>query len=259
MVIGKKIFDFYLKSSLHVAFAIFSFVKVTELSLNISPNLVFELAVFFGSVIGYNFLKQEGFWLTKKFDFQRNKAVLGVTILAFLFFLSCFFQLSINKQVAFVKISFLVLGYPFLRKYGFLKIGMVSFCVTFVVSVIPTLDLKILLTSYTMFQLKLFFLIGALMIPFEIYDSQFDAWTLQTIPQKFGSRKAKWIGYVFLLVFILFSFLNYKLIFFLIDAFIAVIVGISIYFSSVKKSKYYTSFWVESIPVFWWLILVFVG
>lgn len=257
MAVLKKIFDFYIKSSLHVAFAIFSFVKVTELSLNISPNLVFELAVFFGSVIGYNFLKQDGFWLSKKYSFQNNKDVFSVTLFAFLFFLICFFQLSINKQVTFVKIFFLVLCYPFLRKYWFLKIAMVSFCVTIVVSYIPTLNLKMILISYSLFQLKLFFLICALMIPFEIYDSQFDALTLQTIPQKFGIRKAKWIGYFFLLVFILFASFNSKLILLIIDFFIAVLVGISIHFSSVKNSKYYTSFWVEAISIFWWMLLLF--
>ena len=34
--------------------------------------------------------------------------------------------------------------------------------------------------------------------------------------------------------------------------FILVIVGF-LYFSNEKRSKYYASFWVESIPIFWWL------
>ena len=256
MIAWRKIFDFYIKSSLHVAFAIFSFVKVTVLSLNISTDVFFEATVFFGSVIGYNFLKYDGFWLSKKFDFQKIKNIFGVTILAFLFFLFCFFQLGITKQFAFIKIAVIVLCYPFLRKYGFLKIAVVSFCVTFVVSYMPTLDLQIILISYRFFQLKLFFLICALMIPFEIFDSQFDAFTLQTIPQKFGLRNAKITGYLFLIIFCVFGFFNNLLFKILMDILISIIVGFFIYYASIKNSKYYTSFWVESIPIFWWILVL---
>ncbi len=242
-----------------MAFAIFSFVKVTELSLNISLNLVFELAVFFGSVIAYNFLKQEGFWLSKKFNFQKNNVVFFVTMLALLFFVFYFFKIYKSQQLAFVSIAFLVLLYPFLRRYWFFKIGMVSFCVTFVVSFIPLLSTSSMVLSYSWFSLKLFVLICALMLPFEIYDSQFDALTLQTIPQKFGVRKAKQMGYVFLLVFLLVASFYSKLILLRIDFFIAILVGILIYFSSVKNSKYFTSFWVEAIPIFWWILLLFLS
>lgn len=259
MKLVKKIFDFYIKSSLHVALAIVSFVKVTELSLNISFSSHLILAIFFGSVVGYNFLKYEGFWLSKKFNFQKYIGVFFVTMVAFLFFVFYFFQLCRSQQVAFVSTAFLVLFYPFLRKYWFFKIGMVSFCVTFVVSCIPLLSASSMELSDTWFSLKLFVLIGALMLPFEIYDSQFDALTLQTIPQKFGVRKAKQMGYVFLLIFLLFASFHSKITLFLIDLFIAVLVGISIYFASVKNSKYYTSFWVEAIPIFWWMLLLFLS
>lgn len=259
MKLGKRIFDFYIKSSLHVALAIVSFVKVTELSLNSSFSIHLAFAIFFGSVVGYNFLKYEGFWLTKKFNFQKNNGVFLVTILALLFFIFYFFQLYKTQQVAFVSIAFLVFLYPFLRKYWFFKIGMVSFCVTFVVSCIPLLSTSSMELSNTWFSLKLFVLIAALMIPFEIYDSQFDALTLQTIPQKFGIRKAKQLGYVFLLVFLLVASYQSKLNLLFIDFFIAVLVGFSIYFASVKNSKYYTSFWVEAIPIFWWFLLLFLS
>ena len=156
-------------------------------------------------------------------------------------------------QIAFLQIFFFFLLYPFLRKYWFLKIAVVSFCVTYVVSYIPTLDAKILFFFDTILQVKLFFLICALLIPFEIYDSQHDAITLQTIPQKFGVKKAKYLGYVFLAVFCILSLI---LRFERFDVVIAIIIGLFIRFSSTKNSKYYTSFWVESIPILWWLILV---
>lgn len=253
MLVFKKFLDFYIKSSLHVAFAIFSFVKVATLSLNISSNLFLELAIFSGSVLVYTILKYFEFWQSTKFSFRKNKSVLGVTIVAFLVFVFCFFQLKLSFQTAFLKIFFLVILYPFLRKYWFLKIAVVSFCVTFVVSNIPTLDTKILFFSDTILQVKLFFLMCALLIPFEIYDSQYDLQTLQTLPQKFGINKAKYFGYLFLVIFCMLGLLFQ---FEILDIVIAIIVGFIIRFSSTKNSKYYTSFWVESIPILWWILFL---
>ena len=56
-------------------------------------------------------------------------------------------------------------------------------------------------------------------------------------------------------VFCLFSLLlQYEIL----DIVIAIVIGLFIRFSSTKNTKYYTSFWVECIPILWWLILVFV-
>jgi uncharacterized membrane protein YczE len=107
----------------------------------------------------------------------------------------------------------------------------------------------------TILQVKLFFLICALLIPFEIYDSKHDAITLQTIPQKFGVKKTKYLGYLFLICFCILSLqLQYEIL----DIVIAIVIGLFIRFSSTKNTKYYTSFWVESIPILWWiLVLIF--
>ena len=253
MFVLKQIFDLYIKSSLHVAFAIFSFVKVVELSLNISSNVFLEAAIFSGSVLGYSVLKYYEFWKSTKFSVHKNKSVLGITTVAFLTFVFCFFQLKFSFQIAFLQIFFLVLLYPFLRKYWFFKIAVVSFCVTYVVSYIPTLETKMVFFYDTILQVKLFFLICALLIPFEIYDSQHDAITLQTIPQKFGIKKTKFLGYVFLAVFCILSLI---LRFERFDIVIAIIIGLFIRFSSTKNTKYYTSFWVESIPILWWLLVL---
>ncbi|WP_396152330.1 hypothetical protein [Flavobacterium sp.] len=253
MFVLKQIFDLYIKSSLHVAFAIFSFVKVVELSLNISSHVFLEVAIFSGTVLGYSVLKYYEFWKSTKFSVHKNKSVLGITTVAFLTFVFCFFQLKFSFQIAFFQIFFLVLLYPFLRKYWFLKIAVVSFCVTYVVSYIPTLETKTVFFYDTILQVKLFFLICALLIPFEIYDSQHDAITLQTIPQKFGIKKTKYLGYFFLICFCILS-LIFR--FERFDVVIAIIIGLFIRFSSTKNTKYYTSFWVESIPILWWLILV---
>jgi len=38
---------------------------------------------------------------------------------------------------------------------------------------------------------------------------------------------------------------------------IAVITALFLAFANEKRSKYYTSFWVESVPIVWWLCVLF--
>jgi len=82
---------------------------------------------------------------------------------------------------------------------------------------------------------------------------------LQTIPQKFGVKKTKYLGYLFLICFCILSLLlQYEILDIVIAILIAIVIGLFIRFSSTKNTKYYTSFWVESIPILWWiLVLIF--
>ena len=40
---------------------------------------------------------------------------------------------------------------------------------------------------------------------------------------------------------------------------ISIITAMFIKFTSLKRNQYYTSFWVESIPVLWFVILLFLN
>jgi hypothetical protein len=37
---------------------------------------------------------------------------------------------------------------------------------------------------------------------------------------------------------------------------IATVIALFLLFVNEKRSKYYTSLWVESVPIFWWLMVV---
>jgi hypothetical protein len=95
-------------------------------------------------------------------------------------------------------------------------------------------------------------LIYALMCVFEIIDVQFDTLTLKTLPQRIGVQKTKRLGYFLLLLFLgIDAMIQSQWI--LLDFFFVVTIAVFLYFSNEKQSKYYTSFWVESIPIVWWL------
>jgi hypothetical protein len=254
----KQFVDFYINSSIHVAIAVFAFMQVTSLHLNnpITENV--DGIVFLGTIVGYNFLK---------YDLLRNPKLLFskflfspifiFTFLCFLGLIYLFLGLRTNYQILFIVPFATTLLYPFFRKYGLLKIFIVAFCITFAVVEIPVLEVSISRNEVFLFEIKLFFILLALLIPFEIYDSQFDEEKLQTIPQKYGFVKAKIIGILFLVL----SFFNFKsemqnnLNVFIADMVIALLIIVFILFSSVKRSKYYTIFWVESVPIFWVMLI----
>jgi hypothetical protein len=247
----KRIFDFYLNTSIHVAVAVFSLVQITKLDLNISTNLNVDFFIFFGTVLGYNFLKYAEVFKNKIFTFQKNYLIVLVSLIAIFGMIFYFFELEKRVQIAFLKIGFVVLSYPFLRKYGFLKMFVVAFCVTYITAFIPEIKYKL----NWLYLLQRFLIVICLLIPLEICDLQSDSKTLKTLPKIIGIRNLKILGYGLLVIF---WFLKLKFdIDIDIDIVIAIGIAIFIFFSDQNKSKYYTSFWVESVPIIWWILLVF--
>ena len=121
---------------------------------------------------------------------------------------------------------------------------------------IPYLTVKILSADYYVTWVQRFIFVICWIIPFEILDSKTDAVSLNTLPQKYGVRRAKLFGMILVIPFMIMEFLKVNYSFAVLP--IAVIMVLFIHFSSVKRSQYYTSFWVESVPVLWWMLLLLV-
>jgi hypothetical protein len=250
----KIIFDFYIQSSLHVAFAIFALLHVTEVSLELTGNRNLECIIFFGTIVGYNFLKYFEAFQKGNYDFKKNHYVIGLTFLSIIAVIFFFLQLKSETQIFFIKIGLLVALYPFLRKFGFWKLFLVSFCVTAITVYAPIFQQVSLSNNEKIILLQRFLIVISLMIPFEILDSQTDNETLKTLPQRFGILKTKWFGILILLPFIVLEFFKEKIE---ISTFvIAIITALFIVFTTFKRDKYYTSFWLESVPILWWMVLV---
>jgi hypothetical protein len=239
----KQFLDFYINTSIYVAIAVFSLVQITKLSLNISTNLDLDFFIFFGTILGYNFLKYfEVFW-NRIFSFKKNYCIVLVSSIAFFGMFFYFFKLEKSIQIEFIKIGFVILLYPFLRKYGFLKMLVVAFCITYITAHIPEMNHKL----NWMYLLQRFLIVFCLLIPLEICDLVADSETIKTVPKIIGIQNLKVLGYLFLVVSC-FLKLNYE---------IAILIAIAIFFSNEKCSKYYTSFWVESLPISWLIFLLF--
>ena len=89
-----------------------------------------QLLFFFGTIVGYNFLKYFEAFQKGTFDLKENRWLVGLTFFSIIATIFYFLQLSHSLQVYFIKIGAMVALYPFLRKFGFWKLFLVSFCVT---------------------------------------------------------------------------------------------------------------------------------
>ncbi|WP_310378450.1 hypothetical protein [Flavobacterium sp.] len=250
MKVFKYILDLYINASIHVAIAVFSLIQLTKYALNSSTNTNLDFFIFFGTILGYNFLKYfEVFW-KQVFTFKKNYAILLVSLTAIIGMFFCFFQLEKIIQLEFIKIGLLVLIYPFIRKFGLIKMIFVSLCLTLITVYILEINHNYI------YLFQRFAIIFCLLIPLEICDFEVDSKTIKTLPKIIGIQNLKVLGYLLLVLFCTLDFLFFKLNL-TIDFVIAIVIAISIFFSNENRSKYYTSFWVESVPVFWLCLLTF--
>src|SRR5690606_3793299 len=103
-----------------------------------------------------------------------------------------------------------------------------------------------------------FLYIIILMIPFEIRDMEEDNLRLKTIPQQLGIKRTKLLGILLLVPFYALEFLkdvvSWDRVYVL--TIISIITALLIFFSKEKQGKYYSGFWVESLPILWWVLLL---
>lgn len=66
MKLLKQIFDFYLISSIHVALSCYALVRITFHIFHIQYDESMALFVFFGTIVGYNFVKYDALVRVKK-------------------------------------------------------------------------------------------------------------------------------------------------------------------------------------------------
>lgn len=275
MRVLRQLFNFYINSSIHVGISCYALVKMTQYMFHISFDNPIANFAFFGTIVGYNFVKYDALARTKRLQ-MRNQlktiAIFSVFSLAMVGYY--FFQLQRVTQIVSIVFLVITLVYtlPFFpnrknaRNWAGVKIYIVALSWVGVTLVLPLLNANVPISSD--FYLKCaqrFILIFVLVLIFEIIDLANDDPHLQTVPQQIGVKKTKILGYILLLIFFGLEFFNSALInpvnfqnsvlqLFLIFA-VAITIAFFLFFANEKRSKYYTSFWVESIPVFWWLLL----
>lgn len=270
MQIFKRLLDFYINSSIHVALSVYALVRMTGYMFGIDDIHPSSLFAFFGTIVAYNFVKYDT--LARRHKLQVRTGLKLIAALSFLSFLATvYYFLQLLQTTRVIACAFLVLtllyALPFFpnkknaRNWAGIKIYIVALCWVGITLFLPVINAGIPFSpAVFMVGLQRFILIFVLILIFEVIDMKEDNPNLKTIPQQIGIRNTKIIGSILLFIFIVvpFFFANLPVPAGYIRMGIALTTLLFLLFANEKRSKYYTSFWAESIPVLWW-VLVMVG
>lgn len=278
-----NIFNFCINSSIWVAITVSALVAITYYNFEIELNETVLKFVFLGTVFGYNFIKY--------FEEERLSDIKSMLVkLNFSTLIEKFKNLKIQEKLTFfisavsliccmilvfrlqimtllillipVVLSFFYarsFGYKTLRNISGLKIYVVAVVWAFVTVLIPIIESEINMSAdvWLTFSQRFLFVV-VLILPFEIRDLSVDDEKLKTLPQKIGLRKTKLFGVLLLSLFFVLEFLKDELLVvnILILSVLVLITALFLVRATTQQSKYYASFFVEGIPVFWLLLLL---
>jgi hypothetical protein len=268
MLILKRIFDFYLDASVHVAFAVFALTSITWITLDIPVNQHFSFFLLFGTVTCYNFIKYgveaEKYILVAN-RYQKNIQFLSFIALVFAMYHAYFLGLSVWLGIFVILALTGLYALPVLpqtrnlRSWAGFKIFIVALVWAASTVVLPFLTYDNVLpwdVWVEFFQRFVFVLI--LLVPFEIRDLKYDQPELRTLPQRFGVARSKIIGSILVVVFFFSTLLKDDVAIneLLVKGVLFILMGWLMYITRRNQSKYFASFWVESISIFWFILTV---
>ncbi len=264
----KKVFKFYINSSIHVALAMISLVKITFIKFDILGADTYLYFGFFGSIISYNFVKYSSSAnlyhrrLTKSMNTIKVFTGISCVILIYL-------ALQLSTDVLFYLFPFFLLTILYaipifpkkknLRSVAGIKIFIIALLWAGTTMLIPISFIEGQLDFDMIIELiQRFLFVIVMMLPFEIRDLQYDANELGTVPQIIGITRTKIFGSILLVFFLILTVFKDEIssVEILSTIVVTIISLLFLWGTEKKQSEYFCSFWVESIPIMWLLILI---
>ncbi len=274
MKIAKQLLDFYINSSIHVALSVYALSWITLLIFNLPYDENILYFNFYATITGYNFVKYFGIAKWHHRSLARWLKVIQVFSF-FSFLLMVFYALKLEANVLFILAGLGIITFLYaipilpkrifldeqqnLRQISGLKVYIIAAVWAFTTVVLPALNNYQELTSKVWITvLQNFVFVLALMIPFEIRDLKFDSIKLATIPQHIGVKKTKILGVLLLLIFLGLNVFKEEIITIYLykEIIMTFILMLFILFSTKYRNTYYTSFWVEALPIFWLILML---
>lgn len=263
----KKIVDFYLEGSIHVALSVFALVQVTALRLGLPFDFAVSGFAFFGTIVGYNFVKYDALA-------RRGKPRLGLKLKLFIalsflaFAAAAYFFVGLERSTKIISVLvFLVTALYTLsffpnqksaRNWAGLKIYFVAISWVGVTVGLPVFNAGAELgLDFYLTCMQRFIVVVVLLFVFEIVDLEWDDPHLHTVPQQIGVKRTKLLGIILLSLCLLLDLLkhNRNTPLFWCNAGMVVAVSLFLVFSNAKRPRYYTAFWLEGVTVLWWLAM----
>jgi hypothetical protein len=272
MQVLKKLFRFYVESNLHVGLAGASFTLITLFNYSEINKIIFSGFVFFSTVLSYQFIrifencectyKSVLFFINKQT--VAIKALIAIAVVGMIYF---GWLIGISKLWILFPAVLLTFWYAIpvlkknnkrisLRNYPNLKLFSIALVWSIVTVLFPLQEQIVEIYVWLLF-IQRFILILVLVIPFDIRDMYSDTPDLATLPQQIGVGNSIKVGMLLLIMFVIVSFFRFPIdeVIVLSDIFVFVITLLFLLKTTPNQSKYYASFWVESIPILWLLFL----
>ncbi|MDX1542598.1 MAG: hypothetical protein R3214_01530 [Christiangramia sp.] len=259
----KNAFELYINSSIHVSLAVVAFTLITYFHYRLEVDVELLYFIFFASITGYNFVKYAGIAKLYHLSLARNLRFIQIlslfSFIALVYFTS---RMELRVLMAAGILGLLTLFYavPFLgvnknlRSLPGLKIFIIAMVWAGCTVLLPLINAeKYLGTEILVDFIQRLMLIIVLTLPFEIRDLKYDDESLGTIPQRLGVFMTKVFGLVLILIIFFAELLqsSFQSNEFLVLIIILLLSGILLWRAKVDQEKYYCSFWVEAVPVFY--------
>lgn len=270
MSLIKRWFSFYVFANVHVGLAAWCLTKITIAAFEVENDSL-AYFVFFSTILSYNFIRvirldsinsMIGNWIRsnkRSLIMLNSLCLMSIIYLLFFFstleflFLVPFFLLSLFYVIP------LTAKIKGLRQIPGLKLIIISFTWAAVTVYFPLFSSNLLESDELriVFMQRLLFIM-AITIPFDIRDTHLDVPDLKTLPQLIGAGSSKAFA-VFLIV--VFQWLDYYRtthlgISFAVTGIVSVFSILLILGARERQKRFYSSFWVESIPILWYGLLL---
>lgn len=270
MTFAKQWFSFYVHGNIHVGLAAYCLTKITLTEFGADNDAV-AYFVFFSTILAYNFIRvvqldsisgMMAIWMPSN---KRALILLNTVCLIFIFYYSFSFSLSsllillpflLASIFYVVPISSKIKG---LRRIPGLKLFLISFTWAGVTLYFPLYAANLQgMDGIWISFVQRFLFVMAITIPFDIRDAQFDFPDLRTLPQVIGVGTSKAVAVAAIVLFELLEVYRSAVYdaTFMASLMISVVSILLILLASVRQKRFYSSFWVESIPIIWYLLLL---
>jgi len=270
MSLLKKWFSFYVFANIHVGLAAFCLTQITMKEFAIEDRSI-AYFVFFSTILAYNFMRvfqldrinsMIAIWIQA----NRNALILLNSVcLVFIIYFSLDFRLStILVLLPFVLATFFyaIPGPSKLKGLRYvpgLKLFLISLTWAGVTLYLPLFIVELHETEVIWIAfVQRFLFVMAVAIPFDIRDTYFDFPGLKTLPQLIGIKNSKAVAIFAMVIFVFLELFRVQDMdaSFMALIIITILSIVLILGSRPGQKRFYSSFWVESIPVFWYILLL---
>jgi len=270
MSLLKKWFSFYVFANIHVGLAAFCLTQITMKEFAVEDRSL-AYFVFFSTILAYNFMRV--------FQLNRINSVIAawirtnknalIVLNSLCLILAIYFSLDFRLSTMLVLLPFLLATLFYvvpgsskikgLRHVPGIKLFLISFTWAGITLYLPLFVAQLQEADGIWIAfVQRFLFIMALAIPFDIRDAHFDFPDLKTLPQLIGIKNSKVVAILAIVIFALLELFRAQDMdaSFMVLVIITILSIVLILGSRPGQKRFYSSFWVESIPVFWYILLL---